>query len=311
MDGTNMTHRSHGSRFSAFTLIELLIVISIVALLIALLLPSIARARELANRAVCSSNLHQWFVGVETYATDFNGYYPGLTGLGQDPQNQGCDYTNRYMNSWPLSGQTWHWETNNALPKYFEKTATLCPAAEPGFAHKTWQNQGTATAPQIFGTTDFAIKAIFGSNHDIVVDSSGYLPNPFSPGTFRGTYNWSVLHRTEGFNINYRQQQQPYGKPQSMESVMFMDRNRGPYGTAACDGSPYPMKRSNHVDGTGIAAEGANVCEKSGRVRWMDLRPVMARGSFGGASPNCYSYSGYAEGAYEQYVDDQIASNWW
>ena len=53
-----------------FTLIELLVVISIIALLIAILLPSLSRARGLAKRAVCSSNMHSLAQAVYLYAND-------------------------------------------------------------------------------------------------------------------------------------------------------------------------------------------------------------------------------------------------
>jgi prepilin-type N-terminal cleavage/methylation domain-containing protein len=72
----------------AFTLIELLVVIAIIAILAALLLPALARARESGKRAVCMSNLRQWAQGLEMYASDndyavletmqiFNARYPG------------------------------------------------------------------------------------------------------------------------------------------------------------------------------------------------------------------------------------------
>ncbi len=56
----------------SFTLIELLVVVAIIALLISILLPSLARARELSKRAVCLSNLRQLLVGNTLYADQHN-----------------------------------------------------------------------------------------------------------------------------------------------------------------------------------------------------------------------------------------------
>jgi len=64
--------RRHG-----FTLIELLVVISIIALLIGILLPALAAAREVARSAACLSNQRQLGIGVFTYQGDYDGYYPG------------------------------------------------------------------------------------------------------------------------------------------------------------------------------------------------------------------------------------------
>ncbi|MHC4644963.1 MAG: type II secretion system protein [Planctomycetota bacterium] len=58
------------ARRSAFTLIELLVVIAIIALLMSILMPTLARVKKQAKVVVCQSNLHQWGLIFSMYAGD-------------------------------------------------------------------------------------------------------------------------------------------------------------------------------------------------------------------------------------------------
>src|SRR3954470_14732168 len=89
MNGKYEQHRA------AFTLIELLVVIGIIAVLIGILLPTLSRAREAANRSACLSNLRQLGQAFNMYANQFKDHIP----LGHVADEYQWDYTLNFANS--------------------------------------------------------------------------------------------------------------------------------------------------------------------------------------------------------------------
>jgi prepilin-type N-terminal cleavage/methylation domain-containing protein/prepilin-type processing-associated H-X9-DG protein len=189
------------SERTAFTLVELLVVIGIIAILVAILLPALNKARQAAQETQCMSNLRQFGFGFQVYADANQGFLPldGPTGQPTDPIGR-------------LPGTKDHDSKGNYLPSGIDDPALWYNAIPPLVNNRAYHDliadylyHGIPTNLPTAGVNSIWVCPSAGPPISLSGTPSGkagspkeiYVPGVISNGTTTGTGDFYGLYGTD------------------------------------------------------------------------------------------------------------------
>lgn len=216
------------SRRAGFTLIELLVVVAIIAMLIAILLPSLSKARQTARMVACQSVQRQYFAGYSFYADAWDNMYTPIKFAG----------TTNY-NPWPnnismrqMLGTGTASDPQNILvcpdrpdPKYFTSSLGFNWLYIPyGGPHPGWPDMAMVRRAKVVNPSE---KMAMVDMTDFHLSSQGNMDYVTRWDITGETRNNSGAYRhSEGANMLHFDGHGSYGTKQEIYSQDSMQRNR-------------------------------------------------------------------------------------
>src|ERR1051325_7016504 len=175
-------HRISRNQGQGFTLIELLVVIAIIAVLAAMLLPALSKAKFRTKVTNCTSNYRQWTLMAGMYGNEFKDFLPGATMGATSGGNNPWDVGPGFITACAAYGLT--------VPMWFcpgrpDETAAQYQAARTVLGHEMISIQDLISYHQSL----VGVSGLIVMNHNLWVqrDGPGGMQCPFSQAQFATT----------------------------------------------------------------------------------------------------------------------------
>ncbi len=293
-------------RRRGFTLVELLVVIAIIAILIALLLPALAKAKMLADRVQCSSNLQQIGIALQEYAGEYRGQYP-LANLWNYPFDNYCWYGGPRPAYYPIAGLGMLYYDSfgvvgatmvNPRAGILKPTATglsllFSPDTNSGFSPQqivpSDYNSATGLLNLWWFNCDFTYWIDIGTDYTTAYDAPAVAGLYKGMPTPTGTMNSGVLGPWTFKNADPAHE--PALNPQSSPGTILVTENAlfqnftGTTGFTGVCGPSWPPTAAGSVDSDNVddsksaVPAGANEMYNDGSVRWVPMSNIKVRAS--------------------------------